>query len=142
MKAHKIIITSGYRCNKYEMTLQGGVANGYHTKYKAVDINVWKDSKTRYSSREICLALEDLGWNHGIGIISDTAVHIDSRDKKYWFDERNNCKSIGDSFYNYYMKIDRKRTKERFGFDEELTMKLLDTHPFPASLYDKLANKN
>ena len=102
LNAYKIVITSGYRTNAHELSLPGGVKNGYHTKGMAVDINVWKNKTERYTSKEICLALEDLGWNHGIGIISNTAVHIDSRSNKYWFDERNHCKSIGDSFYTFY----------------------------------------
>lgn len=106
LDAHKIIITSGYRCNKYELSLKGGVKNGYHTKGMAVDINVWKNDKERYTSKEICLALEDLGWSGGIGIITETAVHIDTRASKYWFDERNYCRSIGTSFYKFF-KVDK-----------------------------------
>lgn len=142
MQADRIIITSGYRCNTYELSLPGGVFNGYHTQGKACDINVWKNRCERYTSKEICLALEDLGWNHGIGIISDTAVHIDTRENKYWFDERNGNKSIGASFYTYFNeKTNRDIVKERFGFDEDVTMKYLDNHPFAEALYEKLATK-
>lgn len=108
----KIIITSGYRCSNYEKIVGNKSGKGYHTTGQAVDINCWKNDKERFSSKEIALALEDLGWNKGIGIISDTAVHIDSRDTKYYFDERNNNKSIGSSFYTFY-GVDRdKNVKE------------------------------
>lgn len=138
MNAHKIIITSGYRCNDYEMSLKGGVKNGYHTKGMAVDINVWKNEKERFTSKEICLALEDLGWNHGIGIISNTAVHIDTRTKKYWFDERKGNASIGNSFYTYFgVKNNRQKVKERFGLAEE-TMQYLDKYKYSKDLYQKL----
>lgn len=138
MNAYKIIITSGYRCNDYELSLKGGVKNGYHTKGMAVDINVWKNGKERFTSQEICLALEDLGWNHGIGIISNTAVHIDTRTNKYWFDERRNCVSIGNSFYTYFaVKNNRQKVKERFGLEEE-TMEYLDKYKYSKDLYKKL----
>lgn len=101
LKCSSIRINSGYRTNKHEMMLKGGVKNGYHTKGMAVDINCYRDGKI-LTSQEICLALEDLGWLGGIGIISANAVHIDTRDKKYWFDERKGCQSIGDSFYDYF----------------------------------------
>lgn len=138
MNAYKIIITSGYRCNNYEMSLKGGVKNGYHTKGMAVDINVWKNDKTRYSSKDICIALEDLSWKHGIGIISTTAVHIDSRTSKYWFDERKGNASIGNSFYTYFgVKNNRQKVKEKFTLAEE-TMKYLDKYKYANELYIKL----
>ena len=138
MNAYKIIITSGYRCNKYEMSLKGGVKNGYHTKGMAVDINVWKNDKERFSSKDICLALEDLGWNKGIGIISATAVHIDSRASKYWFDERKGNLSIGNSFYVYFgVKTLREQVKDKYNFSEE-TMQYLDKYKYSKDLYQKL----
>lgn len=96
-----IRINSGYRTNEHEMSLSGGVKNGYHTKGMAVDINCYKKGK-RITSQEICLALEDLGWKHGVGIISPYAVHVDSRPNKYYFTEIGGVKSIGNSFYDYY----------------------------------------
>lgn len=141
MNAYKIVITSGYRTTAHEKAVGNKSGKGYHTTGNAVDINIWKNKKERYTSKEICLALEDLFWQQGIGIISHTAVHIDSRSNKYYFNEQNGNKSIGTSFYTYYNeKTNREKTKERFGFDEEITMKFLDKHPFSNSLYQKLAN--
>ena len=103
MKADKIVITSGYRCAQHEKEVGNASGKGYHTTGQAVDINVWKDATTRYTQKEIALALEDLGWIGGIGLInSNTAVHIDNRGKQYYFDERNGNKTIGTSFYNHY----------------------------------------
>lgn len=99
---NKLIINSGYRNNEHEMSLNNGVSGGYHTKGMAVDINAYKSNTERYSAKEMALALEDLGWKRGIGIISDTAIHIDSRATKYYFDERNANKSIGESFYTFF----------------------------------------
>ena len=108
MSAYKIIITSGYRNTAHEIKVGNKSGKGYHTTGDAVDINVWKNAKERYTSKEICLALEDLEWRKGIGIISNTAVHIDTRIIKYYFDERDNNKSIGNSFYDYYKEDKNK----------------------------------
>ena len=107
MKADKIVITSGYRTPAHEKNVGNKSGTGYHVQGMAVDINVWKNSNTRFTAKEIVLALDDLGWNHGIGYITNTAVHIDSRDSKYWFDERYSCKSIksirgSNDWYEYF----------------------------------------
>lgn len=103
MNANKIVITSGYRTAEHEKAVGNASGKGYHTTGQAVDINVWKTASVRYSQKEIALALEDLNWQGGIGLInSDTAVHIDNRGKKYYFNERNGNRSIGESFYKYY----------------------------------------
>lgn len=103
MKASKIIITSGYRCTQHEKEVGNASGKGYHTTGQAIDINVWKNNSTRYTQKEIVLALEDLEWRKGIGLInSDTAVHIDNRATQYYFDERNGNRTIGTSFYKHY----------------------------------------
>ncbi len=143
MNAYKLIITSGYRTTEHEMTLSNSAVNGYHTKGQAVDINVWKNSNERYSSKEIALALEDLGWNHGIGLVTKTAVHIDSRPSKYYFDESNHNKSIGNSFYTFYkvQKVDYiANVKKRFDFTNE-TMEYLLKYLYKDDLIYKLATK-
>lgn len=106
---YMLIINSGYRTNEHEKSLSNSVLNGYHTQGRAVDFNAYKSKTELYTAKEICLALEDLGWNKGIGLISNTGVHIDSRDKKYYFDERNSNRSIGDSFYIYYNEVKNQK---------------------------------
>ena len=98
----QIIITSGYRTPSYDRKV-GGNGNGYHTKGKAVDINCWV-GKERVHGSVICCALQELGWNHGIGWIAGCAVHVDTRSSKYWFDEQNSNKSIGNDWYSYMSK--------------------------------------
>ncbi len=95
----KIIITSGYRTAAYDREV-GGNGSGYHTKGRAVDINCWRGNGRIYGS-EICCALQELGWNRGIGWIAGCAVHIDTRTARYWFDEQNGNRSIGDDWYAY-----------------------------------------
>ena len=83
----KIIITSGYRTDQNASR---------HAEGRAADINCWHmvDGKeVRYQGREILLAAEDAGVT-GIGWIagsatSRAAVHIDTRDTPYRFDEAN-----------------------------------------------------
>ena len=73
-----IIVTSGFRCSKHSVAV-GGYANDAHTKGIAADIYVVKsDGKTRYNSREVAAVAEKLGFS-GIGIIDNTAVHVDIR---------------------------------------------------------------
>ena len=84
-----IIVTSGYRCSKHSVAV-GGYANDAHTKGIAADIYVLKrDGTTRYNSREVAAVAEKLGFS-GIGIIDNTAVHVDVRNtsnytNSHWF---------------------------------------------------------
>lgn len=84
-----IIVTSGYRCSKHSVAV-GGYANDAHTKGIAADIYVLKrDDITRYNSREVAAVAEKLGFS-GIGIIDNTAVHVDIRNasnytNSHWF---------------------------------------------------------
>ncbi len=102
----KIIITSGYRTPAYDRTL-GCSGRGYHTTGQAADVNCWhkvNGKEERYHGSVICCALQELGWNHGIGWIAGCAVHIDTRSAQYWFDEQNNMRSIGKDWYAYMSK--------------------------------------
>lgn len=136
MGCTKLIITSGYRCSKEEKRIGNANGKGYHTTYQAVDINVWKNNNERYTSKEIACALNDLGWNKGIGIISDTAVHIDTRSKRYWFDERKGnmeIKNINGSndFYEYFGIIKTNKYIEKvcnkFGLNNDFWQKNYNT---------------
>lgn len=95
----KIIVTSGYRTAAHDRAV-GGNGRGYHTKGCAADINCWRGKGRIYGS-EICCALQELGFRHGIGWIGGCAVHIDTRTARYWFDEQNGNRSVGDDWYAY-----------------------------------------
>lgn len=102
----KIVITSGYRTPAYDRKV-GGNGRGYHTTGQAADVNCWykeNGGEVRYHGSEICCALQELGWNRGIGWIGGCAVHIDTRDNQYWFDEQNKNRSIGKDWYAYMAK--------------------------------------
>lgn len=102
MDAHEIIITSGYRCPEWSKSV-GGYFNDAHTKGIAADIVVTfcdPDGVVRnYNSELIAEAAERVGFT-GIGIIDNTAVHVDVRCKdnyvnEHWFgDERTGNDNI------------------------------------------------
>ena len=89
--ASAIYITSGYRCPEWSKSV-GGCFNDGHTKGIAADIVI--DGKyNRLSSDAVAEAAERVGFT-GIGIIDNTAVHVDVRNNNnyynsHWFgDER------------------------------------------------------
>lgn len=96
MNAHEIIITSGYRCPAHSENV-GGYRNDSHTKGIASDIKVSfcdPDGVVRwYTSELVAEGAERVGFT-GIGIIDNTAVHVDVRNNgnfvnAHWFgDER------------------------------------------------------
>lgn len=97
----KIVITSGYRPDE---------AGSQHALGKAADVNCWHiaDGKeVRYQGKEILLAAEDVGFP-GIGWIagsaaSRAAVHLDTRDSAYRFDEANGNRMVpGNSWYTFF----------------------------------------
>lgn len=67
-----MIITSGYRCNNYNVSIKGA-KNSQHTKGKAVDVHL-VDSEDRFRFVELAFRL---GFT-GIGI-DKAFIHIDNR---------------------------------------------------------------
>lgn len=110
MDARSIDIYSGYRTPEYSAA-NGGKYADQHTKGKAADIYVNKKGGGRYTANEVCLALEDLGHQGGIGRMRNT-VHVDVRGYKCWFDELANEKIVA-SWYSYLgVKKPEKRTEK------------------------------
>lgn len=85
MHARAINITSGYRTISHSKSVGGAGASDNHHMGMAADIKVKKQDGTYYSAKEIACALQDLPWEHGIGLMN-TSVHVDTG-SKYWFDE-------------------------------------------------------
>lgn len=99
--AKAINITSGYRTPTHSIKV-GGYATDQHTKGNAADIKAVKKDGSFFSSKEITLALEDIGHAGGVGLINKNgAVHVDVRGKKCWFDETNHEKIVN-SWYTYW----------------------------------------
>ena len=100
MDAKSIIITSGYRCPNYSVSI-GGYRNDAHTCNIAADVIVNKQGGGAYTSEDIAEAAERIGFG-GIGLMSG-ACHLDNRDSEpyvnnHWFgderDGRNNIKTF------------------------------------------------
>lgn len=88
MDAKAIVVSSGYRCPNYSVSV-GGYRNDAHTQNIAADICVKKKSGGTYSSFEVAEAAEREGFG-GIGIIDNAYVHVDTRGKEnyvnsHWF---------------------------------------------------------
>lgn len=104
LSCSRIVITSGYRTPAHDKAV-GGSGTGYHTAGRAADVNCWhkvNGQEVRYHGSAVCCALQELGWAHGIGWIAGCAVHIDTRDRQYWFDEQNGNRSVGTDWYAYF----------------------------------------
>lgn len=92
MDAKSIVITSGYRCPKYSVSV-GGYSSDAHTCNIAADIIVNKKSGGTYTSEDIAEAAERIGFG-GIGLMNG-ACHLDTRDSEkyvnnHWYgDERD-----------------------------------------------------
>jgi hypothetical protein len=92
MDAKSIVITSGYRCPKYSVSV-GGYSSDAHTCNIAADIIVNKKDGGSYSSEYIAEAAERIGFG-GIGLMNG-ACHVDTRDSEtyvnnHWYgDERD-----------------------------------------------------
>lgn len=103
----KIIINSGYRTSKHDKAV-GGSGNGQHTLGRACDFTAYDKNGKIIDAKKICCLLEDMGvW--GIGYISPTSVHVDTRlkSKQWWGDETKagspNISKLGyKSFHDYF----------------------------------------
>lgn len=102
-------IYSGYRCSAHDKKV-GGSGSGPHTKStsSAVDCYFMKNGK-RINSKDVCLALEDMGHKYGIGYRCGGSkpetgnTHIDTRNRKWYGDEsKSMSKSCCASFYSYF----------------------------------------
>lgn len=107
LNCSKIIINSGYRTETHDKAV-GGSGDGQHTLGRACDFTAYDKNGKVIDAKKICCLLEDMGvW--GIGYISPTAVHVDTRAKlkKWWGDETKagspNISKLGyNSFHDYF----------------------------------------
>lgn len=113
LNCSSIIITSGYRTPAHDLAV-GGDGKGQHTLGKAADIICYDQYKKIIPAAIVCCTLEEMGNVYGIGYISATATHVDTRDKahKWWGDEtKSGCPNISklgySSFFDYF-KLTKK----------------------------------
>ena len=101
-----IIVTSGYRTSAHDLAV-GGDGKGQHTLGRAADIVCYDKNNKIIDARKVCCTLEDFGNVYGIGYISNSAVHVDTRaaSKKWWGDEtKSGCPNISKLGYNSFHK--------------------------------------
>ena len=96
-----IYITSGYRTPEVDKAVGGnGAPNAPHVIGIAADfICIGQDGK-QISSKNVMLAIQDLGFACGAGYMAG-GTHIDNRGAKCWFDETQGEKIVQD-WYAYF----------------------------------------
>jgi hypothetical protein len=93
-----ININSGYRTASHNRKV-GGSTTSKHCKGLAADIICKRDGKT-VSAKDVCTAAQDLDFD-GIAYISIGSTHVDVRGYRWWADETQGNKKVGD-FYAYF----------------------------------------
>ncbi len=101
-------IYSGYRCSTHDKNIKGS-GKGPHTLGYAVDCYFLDQNRKRIPSSKVCLTLEDLGHNKGIGYRcggsadSTGNTHIDTKPRKWYGDEsKSMTATCCTSFYDYF----------------------------------------
>ena len=105
----KLIINSGYRTPNYSIKV-GGSSTDRHTLGQASDIKLFDKSGKIISAKLVCQKLCEYGNVFGIGYISETSTHVDTRPKQnlYWFDETNGKSIIKEGYINFNDYFNRK----------------------------------
>ena len=125
-----VIITDGYRTPEYDKLLTG--ATGQHTKGRAADLRV-----EGYTSWELAALAEEIGFD-GIGIINDSAIHVDTRGYKSFFVE--NSTQVCDITKIIHFTSDKMRkvlVKKYFSFSDS-TVEYMCQWTWGEELIDKL----
>lgn len=101
LNASKCIVSSGYRCPKYDIS-ENGFA-GRHSEGLAMDCCFYdKNGKLIPSKIVVCVAF-DLHELNGIALIDNYYVHLDNRQgSTYHGDERKGNSSYWDNPYTYF----------------------------------------
>lgn len=107
LNASKIVIVSGFRCSEHNAKV-GGSKTSPHIDGIAVDIEAYDQSGKKIPSKIVCLTLEDMDHQYGVGYRSgkdEYETHVDRKNRgyKYYFDEGYNpYKNCNGSFYKYF----------------------------------------
>ena len=78
LNCSKMIVNSGYRTEAHDKVV-GGSGSGWHTKGRAADITCYDKKGNIIPATTVCMTLESMGGVYGIGFISHTSVHVDTR---------------------------------------------------------------
>ena len=106
LKCSKIIVNSGHRCSAHDKAA-GGYGSGKHVDGMAADIVCYDKSNNVISSKEVCAAAQDVGFNGIANIdITYTATHVDTRTGGKWYGDEavpgGTSSSVTDDFYAYF----------------------------------------
>ena len=131
VKNAPIIVTDGYRTPAFDISLTGKA--GQHTTGKAADIRC-----NGYDSAVLAGLAELVGFD-GIGIINDTAIHVDVRGYKVRFIEKGVKAGTETKVQTFlHTGVYKRMVENKTGFTGE-TMTYLSNHPYADDLFRKLA---
>ena len=104
IKVSKIIITSGYRCPAHDKEVHGS-GSGPHTKGYAADYCVYDDAGKIISTKLVCCAAEEIGFN-GIANIDANYlfIHSDTMGRRWLGNEcvNGNSSINAPDFWTYF----------------------------------------
>ena len=111
-----IIVTSGCRCPKHSVSVGGSLSDA-HTKGIAADVYAVKKDGTRWGASSLAAVAEKIGFT-GIGIIDNTAVHMDIRNNSnyvnsHWFGNEITGDNDVKSFLQYLPKTKTATKKHK-----------------------------
>lgn len=106
LKCSKIIVNSGHRCSAHDKAV-GGYGSGKHVDGMAADIVCYDKDNNVISSKEVCAAAQDVGFNGIANIdITYTATHVDTRTGDKWYGDEavpgGTSSSVTDDFYAHF----------------------------------------
>lgn len=106
LKCSKIIVNSGHRCSAHDKAV-GGYGSGKHVDGMAADIVCYDKSNNVISSKIVCCAAQDVGFNGIANIdITYTATHVDTRTGSKWYGDEavpgGTSSSVTDDFYAHF----------------------------------------
>lgn len=141
LNCSKIIVNSGYRCSTHDLNV-GGNGSGQHTKGTAADIVCYDKSNKPISSKIVCCAAQDIGFN-GIANIDSTytAVHVDVRIGKWYGNEALGAAgtnyTITNDFYSYFGLTKTDVYSESSKSKSKDVTLIIDGITYTGTLYEK-----
>lgn len=122
--AKSCIINSGFRCVEHNKEV-GGSSNSGHLYGLGFDV-VFKKLLKKIDSKYVCMLLELMQFNHGVGLYSGKIqyeTHIDNKNRKYYFREDSKPYKRVKSFYinDYIYELPILPKRGYFSYTTRLT---------------------
>lgn len=126
--ASKCIISSGYRCSRYDKS-QNGFA-GKHSEGLASDCIFYDKKNKIIPSKFICCIAYELGFS-GIALINDNYTHLDIRTNGYYRgDERKGNSSYWENPYEYF-KVSKEQVLKYLNQSTEINYQVFTNKWLP-----------